>query len=151
MRLWFVTLTFACAAIAASQPAHVPEAAPAFARLRGDWARNLHDKRIDAAVAEYTADAEFIQPNGDRVRGAKAIRDLVQGITATYDSSLTFNSQRTEVSGSLAYDSGTYRESLIVRDSGKPQLSSGSYLTVYRRDTSGAWLIVEQMWTGSIQ
>jgi ketosteroid isomerase-like protein len=151
MRLRFATLAFACAAIAVSQSPHVAETLPAFSRLRADWARNLHDKRIDAAVAEYAADAEFIQPNGDRVRGAKALRDLYQGITTTYDSSITFSSQHTEASANLAYDSGTYRESLIVRASGKPQLSSGSYLTVYRRDASGAWLIVEQVWTGSIQ
>ena len=150
MRLWFVSLTFACAAVAAAQPAR-PQPVPPFARLRADWARNLHEKKIDAAVAEYAPDAEFIQPNGDRARGLRAIRDLYQTITATFDSSITFSSQHTETSANLAYDSGTYRESLIVRDSGKPQLSSGSYLTVYRRDPSGAWLIVEQVWTGSIQ
>jgi ketosteroid isomerase-like protein len=151
MRFWFASLALACAAIAASQPSLFPQAGPAFARLRAEWSRNLHDKKIDASVAAYTADGEFIQPNGDRVRGTKALRDLYQTITTTYDSSLTFNSLRTEVTGSLAYDTGTYRESLIVRASGKPQLSSGSYLTVYRRDPSGAWLIVEQVWTGSIQ
>jgi ketosteroid isomerase-like protein len=121
------------------------------AQLRQEWARNLHDKKVDASVAAYDPDAEFLQPDGNCVRGTAALHKLFASITATYDSDLIFNSQRFEASGNLAYDSGTYRETLIVQATRKPQLSTGSYLTVYRRNRSGAWLIVEQAWMGSIQ
>jgi ketosteroid isomerase-like protein len=142
---------------AAAQSSHLPGnlalsgESKAFAELRQQWVRNLHDKNIAASVAEYAPDAEFIQPDGSRVRGAAAIRKLYETITSTFDSALVFDSQRVDLSGNLAYDSGTYRETLIVRASGKPQLSAGSYLTVYHRNAAGAWLIVEQAWTGSIQ
>ena len=52
------------------------------------------------------------------------------------------------MSGDLAYDSGTFRETLITRATGKRQESTGSYVTVYRRNKEGGWLIVEQVWTG---
>jgi ketosteroid isomerase-like protein len=138
--------------VAAAQTAHDPTPAEAgtFARLRTEWARNLHDKHIDASVAEFNADAEFIDPGGNRVRGTAALRQLFTMITATYDSDLTFNSVRVEVSGDLAYDSGTYTENLLLRASGKHQKSSGSYLTEYKRGKDGQWLIVEQVWTGAV-
>jgi len=50
----------------------------------------------------------------------------------------------------MGYDSGTYHEALVLRASGKPQWSTGSYLTIYRRGRDGRWLIVEQIWAGAI-
>jgi peptidoglycan/xylan/chitin deacetylase (PgdA/CDA1 family) len=143
--------------LAAGQSSHLPypdagkqQATDAFAALREQWVRNLHEKRIDASVAQYAADGEFIEPDGSRVVGTAALRHLFATITATYDSDPTFASQRIEMSGDLAYDSGTYDERLVLRASGKAQYSSGSYLTVYRRAKDGTWLIAEQAWTGSI-
>ena len=134
--------------IAGHQPLATPDD---FKQLRAAWASNLHDKKVDASVATYAADAEFIQPDGSRVRRIDALRKLYETITAKYDSDLTFDSQRVETSGSLTYDTGTYRETLVDRSSGKLLHSSGSYLTIYRRVASGQWLIVEQVWTGSVQ
>lgn len=119
-----------------------------FAELRDQWARNLHSKLIEASVAEYAEDADFIDPTGNRVHGRAAIRQLFQNITAAFDSDPVFTSQRVEKSGDLAYDSGTFRETLITRATGKRQESTGSYLTVYRRSKEGGWLIVQQMWAG---
>jgi len=119
-----------------------------FLRLREDWARNLREKHVDASIAEYAADAEFLQPGGQRVKGSDALRKLFENITKTIDSDLTFTPERVETSGDLTYDSGTYRETLVTRATGTRMESRGSYLTVYRRGKDGAWLIVEQVWTG---
>lgn len=87
-----------------------------------------------------------------RTHGMAALRQLFQTITTTFDSDLTFNSQRVEVSGDLAYDSGTYTETIVTRATGKTQHMAGDYLTVYRRERAAngnaLWLIVEQVWTG---
>jgi peptidoglycan/xylan/chitin deacetylase (PgdA/CDA1 family) len=122
--------------------------AKVFAPLRQEWAQNLREKKIEASVAEYAADGEFIQPDGGRVRGTEALRKLYETITATFDSELVFDSQRVETSGDLTYDSGTFREVLTMRAMGKRLFSTGSYLTVYRRDPAHGWLIVQQVWTG---
>ena len=119
--------------------------------LRQQWAHNPHDKRVEASVAEYAADADFIDPTGNRVHGTAGLRQLFQTVTTTFDSDLVFESKRVETSGDLAYDSGIYRETLTNRATGKAQPMTGSYLTIYRRGKDGAWLIVEQVWTGGPQ
>jgi ketosteroid isomerase-like protein len=158
MRRWPMLALAVCAGcLAAGQSSHTPypmddkpKGDDVFASLREQWVGNLHDKKIDASVAQYEADGEFINPDGSSVRGTAALHRFFEMITATYDSSLRFDSQRVEVSGTLAYNSGTYNESLTLRATGKAQHSSGSYLTIYRRDKDGAWLIKEQVWTGII-
>jgi ketosteroid isomerase-like protein len=157
-RLHVVSIAFVLAAFVAEGQSHPDPGAAgqtganvAFEQLRIAWAHNLRDKKIDESVAAYAPDAEFLQPDGSRVRGAAALRKLYESITATYNSDLTFQSLRVESSGSLAYDSGTYSETLIDRATAKPQISKGSYLTIYRRSAGGGWLIVEQVWTGAIE
>jgi ketosteroid isomerase-like protein len=124
-----------------------------FAGLRNQWASDLHAKHIDDSLAQYAADADFISEAG-RTHGTAALRELFKNVTGTLDSDLTFTSERVEVSGDLAYDSGTYTETLVTRATGKVQHLAGSYLTVYRRTNVGGsgnavWLIKEQIWTGS--
>jgi peptidoglycan/xylan/chitin deacetylase (PgdA/CDA1 family) len=142
--------TFLAAAQSSYEPAQAasPAAAKVYAQLREQWAQNLREKKIEASVAEYAADGEFIQPDGGRVRGTDALQKLFETITATFDSDLVFDSQRVETSGDLAYDSGTFRELLTVRTTGKHLFSTGSYLTVYKRNPAGTWLIAQQVWTG---
>jgi peptidoglycan-N-acetylglucosamine deacetylase len=154
-RLVAVGLAMRLAAAALAQSSYQPEQAGApatqaiFKQLRDDWARNLRDKQIDACVKQYAANGEFIQPDGTRVLGTADLRKLYETITATFDSDLVFDSLRVETSGDLAFDSGTFRESLTFRATCKRLFSTGSYMTGYRRDKDGRWLIVQQVWTGA--
>jgi ketosteroid isomerase-like protein len=137
-------------ALQAPAPTAVPN--DPFAALRDQWAKDLHEKHVDDSLAQYAPDADFISDTG-RTHGMAALRQLFQTITATFDSDLTFTSQRVEISGDLAYDSGTYKETLLTRATGKTQHMAGDYLTVYRRtkaaNGNAVWFIVEQIWTGS--
>jgi ketosteroid isomerase-like protein len=125
-------------------------AADPFEKLRQEWVRDLHEKRVEASTALYAPHAVFIQPDGARVKGSAAIRRLYEKVTSTFDSSLNFSSDRVEISGELAYDSGTYTETLLTRATHKSILSQGSYLTIYRRGKDGNWRIVQQMWAGPL-
>jgi ketosteroid isomerase-like protein len=125
-------------------------AADPFEKLRQEWVRDLHEKRVEASTALYAPDAVFIQPDGARVKGSAAIRKLYEKVTSTFDSSLNFSSERVEISGDLAYDSGAYTETLVMRATHKSILSKGSYLTIYRRRKDGNWKIVQQMWAGPL-
>jgi ketosteroid isomerase-like protein len=119
-----------------------------FAPLRQEWAQDLQAKKVDAAVALYSADATFIDPDGSRAHGIASIRQLFREAAQAYDSTLEFHSQRVEASGALAVDSGTYTETMVVRATGKQDVSSGSYVMVYRRE-GGSWKILEQVWTSA--
>lgn len=105
MRMWMLAagMVIWLAAAAAGQssytavPSSPQSAAPdTFARLREEWARNLHDKRIDASAAEYAEDADFLDPGANNTHGTAAIRKLFETVTATFDSDLTFHSSRVE-------------------------------------------------------
>lgn len=117
-----------------------------FAPLRQQWAQDLRAKKIDDALALYSPDATFVNPDGSRAHGPGPIRQLFQWAAQTFDSNLTFHPDRVEASGMLAVDSGTYQETLVTRATGKQQVLSGSYVMVYRRE-GGVWKILEQEWT----
>lgn len=134
----------------AAKPAPATDQDP-FAALRDQWAKDLKGKFIDDSLAQYAADADFISDAG-RTHGAAALRQLFTTVTKEFDSDLGFDSERIEVSGELAYDSGTYKETLKNRATGTLQTMMGDYLTVYRRtkapNGNAVWLIVEQVWMG---
>lgn len=120
---------------------------PAIAELRRAWAQALHDKRIDDAMALYTPQAGFYNPDGSHVTGREAIRGLFVDAARTWDSTLQFGSRDSGAAGNLAYDSGDYEETLAPRD-GKPASHvRGGYLMVLRRGGDGRWRIQQQVWT----
>jgi ketosteroid isomerase-like protein len=119
-----------------------------FAPIRQEWAQDLQAKKVDAAMALYAPDATFIDPDGSRAHGISPIRRLFEDAAQTFDATLTFHPQREETSGTLAVDSGTYTQRLVVRATGRQQESDGSYVMVYRREGQN-WKILEQVWTAT--
>lgn len=129
----------------------VPPNAEAFVPLRKAWAQNLREKNVPACVAQYTPDAVFVQPDGGLVTGAEALRQLYETVTQTFDSNLVFNSKHMDISADKATDTGTYREVLTTRVTGKQQLVWGNYETDYRKGKDGQWLIAKQAWSSAGQ
>lgn len=124
-----------------------PSPADAIARLRTEWTRDLHDKKLDQIAMLYASDAVFLPPNGERIIGRSSIRDLTKKAMDAFTSDLTFQSLNTEFSGDLAYDSGEYRETLTSATDGSTSHGQGNYLMVFKRQKDGAWVIVQQVWT----
>jgi ketosteroid isomerase-like protein len=118
-------------------------------KLREAWVGDLRAKRLEPILKSYTADAAFLQPSGERITGAPALRGLFQMIMSTFDSDLTLHSRNLEASGELAYDSGDFEEALTVIATGAKINSKGSYIIIYKRQANGSWLIVQQVWTGT--
>jgi ketosteroid isomerase-like protein len=125
-----------------------PSPADTFATLRIQWAQHLHDKELDASLAEYAPDGEFVTPGHGPVRGTAGLKQLFKYVIGHIDSDLEFHSDRVEVVGDVAYDTGSYDETLVTRSNGKSQKATGTYLTVYRHK-DGEWLITQQIWTTS--
>jgi peptidoglycan-N-acetylglucosamine deacetylase len=155
MHRWITgTASLLVAACAFGQSSWSPDqsvagAGKVFADLRQEWTANLRDKKVDACVAEFAPDAEFVQPDGSSIRGSAAIRKLYESITAAFDSDLVFDSKQLETVGDDAIDSGNYREVLTTRPTGKRQFYTGGYKTRYHRDKDGRWLIAKMAWIGS--
>jgi ketosteroid isomerase-like protein len=118
-------------------------------KLREAWVQDLRAKRLEPILKFYAPDAVFLQPNGDRITGTAALRDLFRNIMATFNSHLTLHSHNLETSGDLAYDSGDFDESLTAIATGAKITSKGSYVIIYKRQAGGDWKIVQHVCTGT--
>jgi ketosteroid isomerase-like protein len=121
----------------------------ALAKIREAWVQDLRSKQLEPILKLYAPDAVFLQPTGERLTGSAALRRLLQNIMATFNSDLTLHSQNLETSGDLAYDSGDFQEILTTIATGARITSKGSYIIIFRRQASGSWQIVQQVWTGT--
>jgi ketosteroid isomerase-like protein len=119
------------------------------AKIREAWVQDLRTKQLEPILKFYAADAVFLQPTGERITGAAALRTLFQTIMATFNSELTLHSQNLETSGDLAYDSGDFQESLTTIATGAKITSKGSYIIIFKRQPNGSWQIVQHVWTGT--
>lgn len=126
-----------------------PSPADAITKLRTEWARDLHDKKLDQIVMLYAPDAVFLPPNGERITGRSDIRDLTKKAMDAFTSDLTFQSVKLESSGDLAYDAGEFRETLTSATDGSVSHGQGNYLMVFKRQADGNWLIIQQVWIAS--
>jgi uncharacterized protein (TIGR02246 family) len=117
------------------------------AAMRAEWAEDLRTKKDDGYVRLDADDGVFLEPTGARITGKSAITALMKHVMATFNSNITLHSVSVEVSGTLAYDSGDYVETLTPRAAGKPMQVQGTYLTIFKRQPDGQWRIMEQMWS----
>jgi ketosteroid isomerase-like protein len=119
------------------------------AKIREAWVYDLRTKQLEPILKFYAPDAVFLQPNGERITGSAALRNLFQTIMATFHSDLTLHSQNLEKSGDLAYDSGDFQETLTTIATGAKITSKGSYIIIFKRQPNGSWQIVQQVFTGT--
>jgi uncharacterized protein (TIGR02246 family) len=115
--------------------------------LSSEWAADWSAKKLDAVMAMLAPDPVFLPTVGPRWEGTETLRKNFTGLLATYNPHITLRSSVNQISGDLAYDSGTYNEVLVPVKGGKNIPSSGSYLFVYQRQKDGTWKILEQTFT----
>lgn len=148
--MWLAYLCFLAAVLLPFAPNQKSSsAADAIAQVRAEWVKDLHDKKLDEFAMLYTPDAVFLPPNGERISGRPAIRELTRNVMGIYTSNLVFHSITVEQSGDLAYDSGDFRETLLTISDGSTIEGKGNYLMVFKRQSDGKWLITQQVWTES--
>jgi ketosteroid isomerase-like protein len=117
------------------------------------FVRDMRTKDMDDVLSLYTAGAVFIQPDGARIVGRSALRQLYEFVFATYDSELTSSDFEIEPVASseagVCIQSGPYEDVLHLRKDGTRINASGRYRFVYRRTKQGNWLISEMAWTNT--
>jgi ketosteroid isomerase-like protein len=151
-RTVIATLVLATICAPTFSPSNVAAKDPTLAaltKMREDWVRDLRTKQLEPILAFYAPDAVFLQPTGERITGAAALRALFQNIMATFNSDLVLHNQNFETSGDLAYDSGDFEETLSTIATGAKMTSKGSYIIIYKRQPNGGWQIVQHAWMGT--
>lgn len=99
----------------------------------------------DQAFYMYLADeAVWLPNNSARMVGPESIRDA---LAATRGMTLDWAPMDGAVSasGDLGYTWGTWEASVPDVETGGVEVSTGRYVTVWRRDSSGSWRVVLDM------
>lgn len=116
-------------------------------KVCGQWAEYWRQKKFDDVVALYAPEGVFLTGTGERFSGREAIRAIFKTTMAGHTSDLTPRSLVTEISGSLAYDSGDYLEKIVPASGIAKTELKGNYFIVFKRQGSAKWLITEHVWT----
>jgi uncharacterized protein (TIGR02246 family) len=139
MAIRFAALLFATFLARAASP-------PVVTDIGAVWGSDWSAKKLDHVLSLYAPDAIFFTTDGARFAGVPAIRDFFQKTLASNDANIQMHRVATEQSGNLAYESGSYTETIV--SGGHATDYQGHYLLVLRNQ-NGRWLIAEQMWTGA--
>lgn len=128
------------AAVAQQRPSSADAAAIAKVRAAYQQAAAAQDA---AALAKlFAPDGEEMPPNAPAAKGRAAIEAyhkqfaqqfMVHGVTIT--------ATATRVAGAVAYDVGTYKQTLMAQKGGGMFDDTGKYVVLLRKDPGGAWLL----------
>jgi len=131
---------------AGAPPAISPQAGAAISAANAQWLPAMKRGDVATIVAPYADDAVFVTAAGEAVRGRTAIAELYRARLAS--SAVTggdiVSEGRVAATPELVYEWG--HASLLLRhQDGTRAQGGGSYLTVWRRDQSGHWLIIRNV------
>jgi len=112
------------------------------------WVGYWNAKNLDATLTLYAPEPTFLPTSGERWEGMPTIRKNFARLLKRFDPRLTMQSLKSETSGNLAYDSGSFDEVLAPAKGGKAIRAKGHYLFVFQRKSKrSGWKILEQVWT----
>jgi len=112
-----------------------------------EWAEVAGKGRnADSVLAYWAEDARVVMPGAPVFAGKSAIRGMVEGSMKTpgFHIAWTPDSGVVSRSGDLGYTYGT-NEFTAPDSTGKLATTRGRYLTVWRKNSDGRWLCVEDI------
>ena len=113
-----------------------------------EFVRNVEAKNAEQLVnAFYAEDAQVFPPGQPLVSGHQAIKQL-WGAFVPLLKQILLTTTRIEVSGELAYGTGTYEMTLSQPD-GSTVEDRGKYVVVYRRQPDGSYRAVADIFNSS--
>jgi uncharacterized protein (TIGR02246 family) len=134
--------------LAFSMSAVVPARATPVVDVSQQWAGYWNAKNLNATLTLYAPEPVFLPTSGERWEGMAAIRKNFAKALKKFDPRLSLNSVKSETSGNLAYDSGSFDEVLAPAKGGKAIRAKGNYLFLFQRKNKRSdWKILEQVWT----
>ena len=113
------------------------------------WEKDYNAKDINALAGHYADDGVLGAP-GDRLASNEVDRrKALQPLVDDPNLKISFASDRVQVAaaGDLAYSRGHYSMTTTDKATNKPTTSTGSYLTVYKKEADGSWKAVEDFIT----
>ncbi len=119
------------------------DAVESLRRADAAMSKAIAERNLDAIIAFYAEDAVLLPAARPGIEGQAAIREEWKDILSIPDFENTSSTSRTEVAanGDLGYTTGTYVAKMLGED-GKPATEPGKWVTIWKRQGDGRWLIV---------
>jgi uncharacterized protein (TIGR02246 family) len=142
----FATIAFAISATAGCSGQHKVNLASEEAAIRttdANWLAAATSHDLERILPFWADDASILPPGAPAVVGKEAIRKYVAGSFATPGFSITWTTDKVEVSesGDMAYSVGTDRTS-VTAPNGKPVIEEGRGVAIWKKQPDGSWKCV---------
>jgi uncharacterized protein (TIGR02246 family) len=114
--------------------------------------RDAHVAALNAGDAEswaacFAADAVQMPPNQPANVGAQSIQAWSAAFLGAFELEFALDPQNVQMAGSdWAFERGAYTIGLTPRAGGDPMQDAGKYVTVYRREGDGSWVMAQDIW-----
>ena len=116
-------------------------------RLDAEWAKAAEARDLERILSYWSDDASVFPPGSPALVGKDAIRAYIGQSLQMPGFRISWKTNEVTVaeSGDLAYGVGTNRISFTGPD-GKPVTVEGKAVTVWRKDPTGGWKCVVDIW-----
>ena len=109
------------------------------------WNEQFKSQDLEGLLGHYTDDAFFVAPGVKPATGRTEIRQVYAKAMTDQAFQISFASDRIDVAGSgdLAYARGHFSEKFTDPKTQKVISDTGSYVTIYKKQSDGGWKAVE--------
>jgi ketosteroid isomerase-like protein len=117
--------------------------------IEAGWEKDYQARDVDKAVAHYSSDAAVANPGMALASDEVSRKMAISQFLADPSMKVTFASDKVGVakSGDLAYTRGHYAIDSTDPKSKQAKTDTGSYLTVWQKQSDGSWKAVEDFVT----
>ena len=135
---------------ASATPAAPGSAEAALMQRSRDWAKAAATGNVDSALAYWSDDAIVLAPDQPAYYGKAAIRKMVEGSMKIPKFSITWEPEHASISPSGDMGYLIEHNRVTMADStGKVHTQYGKGVTVWKKDASGVWRCVVDIFTPS--
>ena len=109
------------------------------------WQKDYADKNVEALAGHYADDAALGNPGDPLATTNAERRKTIATLISDPNLKLTFAADVVQVaeSGDLAYSRGHYSIQMTDKATNKPVTSTGTYVTIYKKQADGTLKAVE--------
>ena len=113
------------------------------------WEKDYAAKDAEALAGHYADDAALAGPGDALATSGADRRKVLQNMVRDPNLKLSFSADRVQIAsaGDYAISRGHYSMTMTDKATNKPTTGTGSYLTVYKKQSDGSWKAVEDFVT----
>ncbi len=119
---------------------------PALTKLAKAWEAAFNVQDVAKVASMYTDDAVVMPPNHEPVRGRANIEAFFKEMEGA---KLTLTPFESAMSGSTAYEAGTYQMSISPK-TGPPSTDKGKYVVILKRGSDGQWRLSHDIFNSDV-